>query len=51
MFMKKELTLFCSYESPKIAVEAIECEGVLCGSGTHQGFTESDEWEDLLDRE
>jgi len=49
--MKKIITVPDAYESPKIVLETIENEGFLCASGTHQGFTESDDWGDLLEEE
>lgn len=51
--MKKIITVPDSYECPKIVVVAIENEGILCDStsGNHKGFTESDDWMDLIEEE
>lgn len=49
--MKKIITGMNPYESPEIVLETIENEGLLCASGKHQGFTESDDWMDLLEED
>lgn len=49
--MKKIRNGMNPYESPEIVLETIENEGLLCASGTHQGFTESDDWIDILEEE
>lgn len=35
---------FDEYVSPSVVVYQISCEGVICASGTHDSFTEDDEW-------
>ena len=50
-YMKKIRNGMNPYESPEIVLETIENEGLLCASGTHQGFTESDDWIDILEEE
>lgn len=50
-YMKKIRNGMNPYESPEIVLETIENEGLLCASGTHQGFTESDDWIDIFEEE
>jgi len=47
--MKKIITVPDSYESPKIVIEAIENEGFLCTSGSHESLIEDDSWGELLE--
>ena len=51
--MNKFLFLPDLYESPKIIIETVVNEGVLCASTTsnHRGFNESDDWQELLGEE
>lgn len=39
------------YTTPTLSVYEIECENVLCSSGSHDSFIEDDGWEELLDNE
>lgn len=36
------------YESPAVLVCNLYSEGVLCASGTHDSFTEEDDWIEFL---
>ena len=47
--MKKIITGMNQYESPEIVLEAIENEGFLCASGSHESLTEDDSWGELLE--
>lgn len=38
-----------SYASPATEIHILDCEGMLCTSGSHDSFIENDEWIDLLD--